>query len=195
MDVSIKKIVGNWNDGYALDKHIVSSKFLGNNQFGHPEFDTTRTEVGEAVYQLKYKSKWSNSEELAMAVLEHIIPKFPAIGLIVPMPASQIRTRQPVNEVANELAKLMELTAFDNIIVKSASESGKNLKDLNTKAEKVAELDGRFSINDGIKSEGKWNALLLDDLFDSGASMEAATATLLSYQKIKGVYAVALTWK
>jgi hypothetical protein len=39
------------------------------------------------------------------------------------------------------------------------------------------------------------HALLLDDLFDTGASMEAASAKLKTYSKINNVYAVALTWK
>ncbi len=54
MKVNLKKIAGNWSSGYALDKHVLSSEFLGHNEWGHPMFDTTRSEVGEAAYQLKY---------------------------------------------------------------------------------------------------------------------------------------------
>ncbi|NOV21226.1 ComF family protein [Ensifer adhaerens] len=195
MRVTIKKIVGTWDNGYALDKHKISSTFSGYNEFGHPTFDTLRTEAGEAVYQLKYKTDWSQSVNLAKAVHNHIVPNFPEIGLIVPVPASQTRTRQPVDAVAEELAKLMGVGFFANIIVKAPSTTGKKLKDLGSKQEKVAELAGRFSINDGIPSQGTWNVLLIDDLFDSGASMEAATNALRTYKKIAGVYVAALTWK
>ncbi len=195
MDVHIKQLSGGWDDGYALDKHMSSSTFLGHNEQGHPQFDNKRTEVGEAVYQLKYRSGWTHSAALAQAVATHIIPRFPAIGLIVPMPASQARTRQPVDEVANDLGKLTGLPVFGNIIVKAPSTSGATLKNLATREEKDAELAGRLSINDAIQATGNWNALLLDDLFDSGASMHAATNVLRSYSKISGIYVAALTWK
>jgi predicted amidophosphoribosyltransferase len=42
-----RRIIGKWSQGYALDYHSVSSVFLGHNQFGHPEYDTKRSEVGE----------------------------------------------------------------------------------------------------------------------------------------------------
>ena len=46
---------GPWERGYSLDKQVLHSEFIGNNQYGHPMFDTTRTEIGEAMYQLKYQ--------------------------------------------------------------------------------------------------------------------------------------------
>ncbi|RMC65031.1 ComF family protein [Sinorhizobium meliloti] len=195
MKVTVKKITGTWDNGYALDKHKISSSFAGYNEFGHPTFDTLRTEAGEAVYQLKYKGDWGQTAHLAKAVREHIVPNFPEIGLIVPMPASQTRPKQPVDAVAEDLAKLMGVKCFTNIIVKAPSTTGKKLKDLGSKQEKIAELAGRFSINDEITNQGSWNALLIDDLFDSGASMEAATNALRTYKKIAGVYVAALTWK
>lgn len=195
MQVHVKQLSGIWDDGYALDKHMLSSTFIGYNEYGHTQFDNRRSEAGESVYQLKYRSGWSNSPVLAQAVREHILPHFPAIGLIVPMPASTARMRQPVDEVANELGKLISVPVFVNIIVRTAPTTGVKLKDLKTRQEKDAELAGKFSINDAIQGEGKWNALLLDDLYDSGASMQAATNVLRSYSKIGGIYVAALTWK
>lgn len=196
MEVNLRRLNGIWDDGYALDKHMKSSTFIGNDPSnGRPRFDNIRTDAGEAVYQLKYQQKWDEAKNLAEAVFEEIIPKFPKISLIIPMPASTARQRQPVNEVASELARLMEVNSFDNIIIKAASTSGVTLKNLSTKAEKEAELEGRFSINDPISQQGKWNMLLLDDLYDSGASMEAATKALRTYPKIDKIYIAALTWK
>ena len=57
----------------------------------------------------------------------------------------------------------------------------------------AAALAGRFAVNDVIVGDGKWNALLLDDLFDTGASMEAVCNALRSYRKIDKVYAAAIT--
>jgi predicted amidophosphoribosyltransferase len=197
MNINLKKLHGNWDDGYALDKHMLSSIFIGYNEQGHPQFDNRRSEAGEAVFQLKYRQQWGNSELLAQAVLENIVPHFPQIDLIVPMPASQVRLRQPVDDVATVLARRMNVPFFSNIVVRAPSVTGIRLKDLATKEEKDAELAGKFSIHDGIAGIdiGKGNALLIDDLFDSGASMQAVTATLKAFDRIAGVYVAALTWK
>ncbi|ASS56907.1 ComF family protein [Rhizobium leguminosarum] len=194
MKVHLRKISGVWDEGYALDKHMLHSTFTGYNEYGRPTFDNVRTEPGEAVYQLKYRKDWSQAIALAQAVAAHILPKFPAIGLVIPMPASEARDRQPVDEVASELAKIIGVISFTNIIEKAHSATGKKLKDMDTKAEKDAELAGRLSIKDSIGGNGQWNALLVDDLFETGASMEAATKALRTYKKIAGIYVAALTW-
>lgn len=50
MDVNVKAIAGNWDAGFVLDKHVRSSTYLGDNEFGHPTFHTIRSEVGEALF-------------------------------------------------------------------------------------------------------------------------------------------------
>ena len=112
------------------------------------------------------------------------------------MPASTTRARQPVDESANELGQLTHTPVFDNIIVKAPAPQGSpQLKNLHAREEKEAALQGRFSINPAITNEGCWNALLLDDIFDTGATMDAVCKTLRTYKKINRVYAAAITWK
>ena len=196
MKTNIKEIAGNWDKGYALDKHIVSSTFLGNNEYGHATFDTIRTEAGEATFQLKYRNDWSQVEPLAQAIVDQIVPKFQNIGLVIPVPASKPRKRQPVDEVALSVAKKIAVNSFEGIVAKAAPDAAfPALKDLGSKAEKVAALEGRFSLKDTIDGEGKWNALVIDDLFDTGASMEVVCATLRAYSKINKIYVATLTWK
>jgi len=59
MDLNIKQIEGIWTLGYSLDKHTLSSTPIGPNEFGHMQFDTVRPEAGEALFQLKYRSDYS----------------------------------------------------------------------------------------------------------------------------------------
>lgn len=193
MKTALKNIEGPWDDGWVLDKHMVKSTYLGDDDNGHPRFENIRTEVGEATYRLKYKNDWAQSKALAGAVAETIFPKFKDVGLIVPMPATNKRARQPVNDVAKELGKIVKLSVFENLLLKA--QNGKSLKDLHNKEEKLAAIGDSLSINDEIGAVGRWNVLLLDDLFDSGASMEAACNSLRGYSKILKVYVVALTWK
>lgn len=193
MQVNLREIKGPWLSGWVLDKHTVSSTFLGNDEHGHAQFETIRTEAGEATFRLKYRQDWTQAEFLAAAVAEHIYPRLNDVGLIIPMPASKIRARQPVPEVANALGNIVKRPVFTDMLYKSGDTPP--LKDLHTKDEKLAALGSSISVNEIIRSEGAWNALLIDDLYDSGASMESACNALKKYRKIKGIYVVALTWK
>jgi hypothetical protein len=83
MQVKIRRIEGDWDDGYALAKHSLSSVYRGENEFGHPQYDTTRSEPGEALYQLKFRSDWSQARPLAFAIAQHIVPRFDRIDIIV----------------------------------------------------------------------------------------------------------------
>ena len=196
MDTNIRQVFGNWDRGYVLDKHVLRSVFTGYSEFGHAQFDTTRSEVGEALFKLKYRREWAETERLAREVVASLVPRFGKIDLIVPMPASNARPWQPVSEVAKAVSAAIGVPVFEDIIIK-VPEAGaeKQLKNMTTREEKVAALRDRFVLRDAIKNEGRWNALVLDDLFDTGASMEAACATLRTYRKIADIYVAALTWK
>ena len=104
--------------------------------------------------------------------------------MIIPMPASKAREKQPVTELANALEKILDKPCFPMLLLKKPSTV--RLKDLQSKQDKAAALADSLIINDNaISNEGKWSALLVDDLYDSGASLEAACAVLRTYRKIK----------
>ncbi|MBT0726901.1 ComF family protein [Rosenbergiella australiborealis] len=195
MDVNIKQISGNWDAGYAMDKHMKKSTYLYDNDNGRPQFHNERTEVGEAVYQLKYQGDWNQVDSLAECLLRYAVPLFTDIQLIIPMPATEPRTRQPVTAVASALAIKMGggMRCFDGILLKKAG--GTPLKDLETKAEKETAVANMFSYQDLISSSGKYNALIIDDLYHTGVSMEAAVTALRGYTKINKIYVAVLTWR
>jgi len=56
VSINPRRIPGRWRDGYALDIHTIHSEFLGHDEYGHPQFGTTRSDIGELLYQLKYRS-------------------------------------------------------------------------------------------------------------------------------------------
>lgn len=193
MKTSLLRIKGPWDQGWVLDKHMLKSKYLGDGPSGRPQFDSVRTEVGEATFLLKYRNQWDRAPLLAKALAETVCPKLGTIGFIAPMPASNQRARQPVNEVATALGRILKVPAIPDLLVKTPN--GKSLKDLTTKEEKLAALEGTIHVNDTIRKAGRWNVLLIDDLYDSGASMEVAAVALREYSKVNKVYVAALTWK
>lgn len=193
MKVVLRRLPGPWNAGWALNKHMLQSTYLGDDEYGHPRFESVRTDVGEATYQLKYRQDWGQAEHLARALLDHVVPKFAEIGFIVPMPASTARARQPVTEVAQALGALSGIPVFPDLLRKASH--GKSLKDLATKVEKIEAIGNSFSVHDAIEGDGPWNVLVVDDLFHTGASMEAACAALRKYPKVSRVYVAALTWR
>ena len=196
MENQIKKITGNWDAGLVLDKHTRSSIFLGYDERGNTRFETKRSEVGEALFQLKYRGDFNKVEALAKEIATHIAPQFAKIGFIVPMPPSRHRPRQPVTEIAKSLSQTLQVPMFDNILVRvPPNPDQKPAKDLVGKEAKVEAMKDRFGLQQNIANEGKWNVLLVDDLYDTGASMEAATAKLREYKKVGNVYVAALTWK
>ena len=193
MKRSIKPITGKWDFGYVLDKHVLSSVYCGHNAYGRPQFNTTRSEVGEALFKLKYRGDWTQVPYLASVLASSVYPKYKDVGLLISMPASNTRPRQPVTELTIALGQLVNVPVFDNLIIKQPN--SQQLKDLHTKEEKLEALKNSFSVQDVIEGDGPWNALLIDDLFDTGASLQAACTVLRTYKKISRLYVAALTWK
>lgn len=64
------------------------------------------------------------------------------------------------------------------------------MKDIGDFAERVKALEAAFTV--GKDLEGK-QVLLLDDLLQSGATMNVAASTLRKNGGVKAVYAIALT--
>ena len=99
------EIKGNWAKGYALDLHTSKSEYLGKNEFGHDQFDTKRTEMGELVYQLKYKKDDSVVQQI-IAEVKKCISGIDKFDFIIPIPPSNVnRPKQPVQLVCEALSK------------------------------------------------------------------------------------------
>lgn len=104
VNISPIKIVGPWTSGYVLEgKHTLSSTFLGHDSWGHPQFDTTRSELGELVYQLKNRNDRNAVACIAETAVQFIGNWRPTFDLIVPVPPSRKRDYQPVAEIAKAI--------------------------------------------------------------------------------------------
>src|SRR5690606_18877595 len=155
----------------------------------------TRSDPGEALYQLKYRGDFNQVDPLAQAIFDNIVPNLGSFAMVVPMPATNHRVRQPVDEIAQKLAQLTG-TLYAELLKKNPPPPGApQIKDLPTKAAKVEALAERFVLDETvIDNQGRWNALLVDDRYDSGASAEAACAVLRTYAKVGEVLLATCTW-
>jgi competence protein ComFC len=188
IEIHPKEINGAWDQGYVLDVHTISSTMIGYNEFGHPEFDTVRSQLGELVYRLKYKA----DKEAIPGVVEAVVSFMSGWGIkpdaIVPMLPSKQRSFQPVVEVAKELARILQIPLNTESLKKTKTTH--QMKDVGDFAARVTALEAAFASDKGL--EGK-TVLLFDDLFQSGATMNVAARTLKSQGLVKSVYALALT--
>ena len=146
MEVNIKQITGVWTLGYSLDKHTTRSTPIGPNQFGHMQFDTVRPEAGEALFQLKYRSDFSQVPVIAQQMKTSFGDAFASVGIVIPMPPSKARAKQPVVEIAKEYARLSGIPCHENLLVKTSDTPP--MKDIATRDEKVSTLMGAFTVYD-----------------------------------------------
>lgn len=189
VQIKPKPLRGDWKQGFALDVHTTGSTFIGHNEYGHPEFDTTRSPLGELLYQLKYKRDASVIGEIVDTVAEFIKASKIRIDAIVPMPASNVRSVQPVIQIANALGKKLGVPVLDRCV--SKTKRTPQLKDVYNYKERKELLEGAFTVNRD-QSAGK-SLLLFDDLYRSGATMNAVARELAKSGAAKEVIVLALT--
>jgi len=173
------QVEGAWRLGWALDVHTTSSVFLGYDQNGRAQFDTTRSPLGELVYQLKYASQAQAADQIAATMASFFSDKpvvLSRIGLVVPMPASTHRAVQPVNTIATKLAQQLRRPFSDTAIRKTKETP--TLKSITDIAQRREVLDGAFE-GDRAQLNGK-GVLLVDDLYRSGSTANAVTLALIA---------------
>ena len=182
-----RRILGAWRVGWALDLQTLSSTPIGYNEFGHMQFDTKRSEIGELLYRLKYRSDQSVVQEIVDSVAQVIQPGA-NIDAIVPVPSSRPRAVQPVPILAAAIGQRLNIPVAD--CVKRTKELPQ-LKDIYDLDERAKLLEGAHTI-DKVAVEGK-KVLLFDDLYRSGATMNAITTLFYEQGGARDVVALTIT--
>lgn len=184
-----RKLAGPWKSGYVLDLHTVSSIVIGHNEFGHPQFDTTYSEVGGLLNRLKYRSDKSTLPELVETAASFIRSWGVEFTAVVAVPPTKVyRTFQPVLALASEIANSLKVPMLRSAIRKAKQIP--ELKNVYDPEERKRLLKGAFEANaEAINGQ---RILLVDDLYRSGATMNAITELLLA-SGASEVYAFALT--
>lgn len=159
-----RPLSGPWQCGWALGFH---SRFEG--------AEWNRSGVGSLAYRLKYQGDLAAlgpiMEQVQALLGEH--PELGQVEAIVPVPASTPRPVDPVSALAAALGEGMGLPVWP-ALVKTRQTSPQ--KEIHTLAQKRANVAGAFGVQRPVKGK---RLLVVDDLYDSGATLEEITRLLL----------------
>jgi competence protein ComFC len=183
-----RKLIGRWKAGYALDLHTLNSVPLGHDEFGHMQFDTTRSDVGELLYRFKYRSDATVVPEIVDGVEALLKAWNPGVDILVPVPASTDRAVQPVLVLAEAVGQRLNIPIVNCVVRTREIPQLKNVYDLDERAKL---LEGLHDV-DASQVRGK-RVLLFDDLFRSGATMNAISAALYEKGGAADVWALTIT--
>jgi competence protein ComFC len=189
MKINPTRISGRWRNGFTLDVHTTSSEFLGYDEYGHAQFDSKRSELGELLYRLKFRQDKGVIPEIVEAVGIFIESYLPKIDLIIPVPPSTPRPEQPVILLARAIGERIKIPVSEDSVRKiRETPQLKNVFDFD---ERSRALDGAFEIDRSILDG--MVVLLFDDLYRSGATLNAVTNVLHDQGGAKDVLALTLT--
>jgi competence protein ComFC len=189
VEINPSRIAGRWSNGFALDAHTTNSDLVGHDEYGHPRFESTRSELGELLYKLKFRRNKSVIAEIAEVVGSFVESYLPTVDLIVPVPPSTPRKEQPVILLAHAIAERIEVPLSEDCVWKVRETS--QLKNVFDFEQRFRLLDGAFEVDRSLAQDKI--VLLFDDLYRSGATLNAVTSLLYDQAGAKDVLALTLT--
>ncbi len=152
-----RQLPGPWDAGWSLSFH---SQFDG--------ADWKRSQAGELTYRLKYQGDLAALPALVEQAM-HLIAEHPELAQVealVATPPSIPRPNDPVQKFTEALAQRLGLPCLP-ALVKSRQTAPQ--KEMHTLAQKRANVAGAFQLQAPVAGK---HLLILDDLFDSGATLE-----------------------
>src|SRR5262245_23582422 len=114
-EIHPERIDGPWLEGFVLDRHVTSSRPLG--ILGeYPQFDTTRSVLGELVYRLKYQR--GPADEVIDTAVSFIKARWPdCLDCVVAAPPSVHRRRQPALMLAAGVARELGIHLLSRAVI------------------------------------------------------------------------------
>ncbi len=160
-----RPLKGIWKEGWALGFH---SRMGGKNW--------SRSEVGDLVYRLKYLGDQTTLTPLLEKTYELIInhPDLLEVDVLFPVPSTTIRSFDPVSSYCQALGEKFNKPV--EIAIKK-TRTARPQKEMKTLAQKRANVAKAFQLQTSVLNR---RVLVVDDLFDSGATLSEITRLLLT---------------
>ena len=153
-------IKGPWKSGMVLERY--------------------RTEVGQLLSAFKYRENKKAGEKLIEFACKLLLRHNIRHDFIVPVPSST--NKEVTEELAQGLAKCLGIPARPGALT---TQNTTTMKKLPSREQRIETLGGAISASSRLLS-GK-SVLLVDDLFDTGATLEIATKVAYNQGKAKTV--------
>ncbi|MGO1372169.1 MAG: ComF family protein [Senegalia sp. (in: firmicutes)] len=190
MSINPIKLEGNWKEGFAIDYHVVKSEYLGEDCYGRAQFETTRTEIGELIYKLKYRSNKKVVYDI-IKLISIFLKKWGIsnkVDVVLPAPPSnKNREFQPVFVLAEQIAEFINKPIYLDVLTKK---SITQIKDIDV-VEKEKTIRETIVMNKSSKR--KVNILVVDDLYESGTTLNEICRVLKRDQNINNIYVLTMT--
>lgn len=178
------KTLENEEEEYCRDCSAIAKSY----QKGFPVF-FYREPLKSALYDFKYKNQRDYAAFFAECIYRHYGKQITEIGMdgLVPVPVhsrkKRIRGYNQAEILAAELGKRIQIPVFPDYLVRDIDT--KPQKELNDKI-RIKNLKNAFKI--GCNKIKLKKILLVDDIYTSGATVEACTKILLSADAEKVYY-------
>lgn len=182
-----QNLAGRWKGGWALDLHTLSSTINSDGSYNN-----IRSEIGEALFLLKYRNDSRQIDFLVNELVEFLKTRMVLkyLDVIIPVPASLQRESQPVYDICDKVGKLLDINTDFSFIEKiKETQQLKSIKDIEER--KIA-ISNAFEITDPNKYRNK-KILIIDDLYRSGTTLIELTNLLYDHAHVQNVYVVTLT--
>ena len=178
-------IDGPWESGIALGMHIVRSVAIGENEFGHMQFDNTYSEVGQLMHNFKSKQNDEAGRELALFALAILKKHRAQFDVVAAVPSSTEKT--VTARLAQWLSDDLGVVDGSNEITTSNHRQVKNIhlderKTVLAKATKVTPKAFRGQ-----------RVLVVDDMLDSGATLATVVEAVQTVGQATKVSVLACT--
>jgi competence protein ComFC len=185
VEVHPEPIDGPWIEGFVLDRHVISSRPIGY-AGEHMQFETTRSALGELVYQLKYRNGPLNDiVDTAVAIVNERWNG--VIDCVVSPPPSLHRTKQPAVLIASGVAAILGVPSLAAATVKASATSQMKNVALHERGPLLS-----TAIQAGTDAVQGRRVLLIDDLWETGSTLRRV-AEVLGQMGATEVRALAMT--
>lgn len=176
---------GRGSRGSSWDRHVISSRPIG--YVGeHMQFETTRSALGELVYQLKYRNRPVN--DIVETAVAFVTERWKgAIDCVVPPPPSLHRTKQPAVQIAAGIAGALEAPSLAVATVKATATPQMKNVPLHERSPLLS-----AAIQAGTDAVQGQRILLIDDLWETGSTLRRV-AEVLGQMGATEVRALAMT--
>jgi predicted amidophosphoribosyltransferase len=172
MTSSYAKYIECWALGKYTLKHSDITKYKIKNKI------PGRLKYGQLIHDYKYIDSNESKDKSIIEILKSVkyfltgyFPKnFIAFNATLPIPPTSPKSRTIPFEISKELSRYglkncKDFISVTNKVIKSS-------KDLKTKPEKIANLQGKFVIGDADILNGVTGILVIDDVYEQGATAE-----------------------